>query len=475
MPSHHSDLRQHCGVIIIHPGYAQPTASTEYPMTTNTPPAGYLSGPVSAHIHRMTVSGGLGLLALFAVDFADLFFISLLGERELAAAIGFAASILFFCQSLSIGLTIAVGATVSRALGANQPDRARELIASSFVLILIISTLVAGSVWLGREAILTLLGARGYTLAQASNYLAIILPTFVPVSIGMAAGGVMRAKGDARGALWVTLSGAIVNAMLDPILIFGLSLDLTGAAIASAAARLTIFGYGVFKLRQYRMLRWPGANAIPRNFPAIGSIAVPSVLTNLATPIGLGFVTAALAQFGDAAVAGFAIISRLQQVAFVALFALSGVVGPIAGQNWGAGAYDRVSSVLTDSIRFVFRYCLVVCIALALLTQPIIWAFQASDQAAELIRWFTLGLSAVFVFNGITFVTNALFNNLGAPKTATLFNVLKATLFTIPFVWLGAHWFGAPGVLIGQAVGSAMIGLAGWYWCRRWVDRLRQE
>jgi Na+-driven multidrug efflux pump len=79
------------------------------------------------------------------------------------------------------------------------------------------------------------------------------------------------------------------------------------------------------------------------------------------------------------------------------------------------------------------------------------------------------------VFNGITFVTNALFNNLGAPKTSTLFNVLKATAFTVPFVWLGAQWFGAPGVLIGQGLGSAMIALAGWYWCRRYVNRLSRE
>jgi putative MATE family efflux protein len=444
-------------------------------MTTPAAPTGYLKGPVSKHIHRMTVSGGLGLLALFAVDFLDLFFISLLGERELAAAVGFAATILFFCQSLSIGLTIAVGATVSRVLGANRQDQARELIASSFVMIILVTTVVATSVWIGREAILALLGAEGYTLDQASMYLAIILPSFVPVSIGMAAGGVMRAKGDAKGALWVTLSGAIVNAIFDPILIFALDLELTGAAIASAMARLTIFGYGLFILHKYRLLSRPSLAAVRRDLPTIGSIAVPSVFTNLATPIGLAFVTASMAQFGDSAVAGLAIITRLQQVAFVALFALSGVVGPIAGQNLGAGAYERVSDVLSESIRFIFRYCLVVCLTLALLTQPIIWAFQASAQAAELIRWFTLGLSAVFVFNGITFATNALFNNLGAPKTSTLFNVLKATAFTVAFVWLGAQWFGAPGVLIGQGLGSAIIALAGWFWCRRYVNRLSGE
>ncbi|WP_037340356.1 MATE family efflux transporter [Saccharospirillum impatiens] len=444
-------------------------------MTTSTAPAGYLAGPVSTHINRMTASAGLGLLALFTVDFADLFFISLLGERELAAAVGFAASILFFCQSLSIGLTIAVGATVSRALGADRVDRARELIASSFVLIILITSVVAGSVWLWRESILTLLGAEGYTLSQASNYIAIILPSFVPVSIGMAAGGVIRAKGDAKGALWVTLSGAIVNAIFDPILIFAMNLDLTGAALASVMARLTIFGYGVFKLYKYGLLSRPKPAEVRRDFTTISSIAVPSVLTNLATPIGLAFVTATMAQYGDSAVAGLAIITRLQQVAFVALFALSGAVGPIAGQNWGAGYHDRVSAVLTESVRFVFRYCLVVCVALAALTEPIVWAFQASPQAAELIRWFTLGLSAIFVFNGITFVTNALFNNLGAPKTSTLFNVLKATVFTVPFVWAGARWFGAPGALIGQGLGSAMIALAGWYWCRRYVGGLRGQ
>lgn len=441
-------------------------------MPPNNSTPSYLSGPIMGHLLRMTASGGLGLLALFAVDFVDLFFISLLGERELAAAIGFAGSVLFFCQSLSIGLSIAVGATVSRAIGAGDLERTRSLIASGIVLIALISSLVAGSVFLGRLPLLRLLGAEGYTLAQASNYLAIILPSFVLVSIGMAAGGVMRARGDAKGALWVTLSGALVNALLDPILIFGLGWELTGAAIASAMARVTMFVYGCYKLRQYQLLTRPDLSRLPQDWRALTQIAVPSVLTNLATPMGLAFITAVMAQFGDAAVAGFAIITRLQQVAFVALFALSGVVGPIAGQNWGAGAYDRVMTVLTESMRFILVYCLVVCLALAILTQPILWAFQASDQAAELIRWFTFGLSTVFVFNGITFVTNALFNNLGAPKTATLFNVLKATAFTMPFVWVGAAWLDAPGVLIGQLLGSVMIAAAGLYWCHRWIRRL---
>lgn len=445
-------------------------------MSQNAHHARYLEGSVWGHIVRMTASGGLGLLALFAVDLVDLFFISLLGEQSLAAAVGFAGSVMFFTQSLSIGLSIAVGATVSKAIGADDMPKASELVTSGALIVFLSSVVVTTVVFIFRETILGWLGADGKTLDLAVMYLGIILPSFPFLAVGMAFGGVMRAQGDAKAALWLTLSGAIVNAVLDPILIFGLGLGLPGAALASVMSRLTIFAYGMNRIvREYRLIQKPTLTIIKRDLPEISAIAIPSVLTNLATPVGIAFVTASMATFGDAAVAGNAIISRLQMVAFVGLYALSSVVGPIAGQNWGAENYGRVNAVLRDSMRFVVAYCLVVCLIMGLFTPYIVIAFQASEQAAELIRWFTYGLSLMFIFNGATFVTNALFNNLGAPKVATVFNVAKATLFTIPFVWVGARLGDAPGVLVGQAIGSVIIAVLGWAWCRRYLNRLSAE
>jgi putative MATE family efflux protein len=435
--------------------------------------ARYLEGSIWGHIVRMTASGGFGLLALFAVDLVDLFFISLIGETELAAAVGFAGSLMFFTQSLSIGLSIAVGATVSKALGSENMSKAKELATSGIVIVFLSSAVLTLVVWIFRETLLSWLGADGETLTFASSYLGIILPAFPFLAVGMATGGVMRAQGDASGALWLTLSGAIVNAILDPILIFGLGLGLPGAAIASVFSRLTMFGFGAYKIAvEYKLIQKPTRTIIKRDMPELASIAVPSVLTNLATPIGIAFVTATMAQYGDSAVAGNAIISRLQMVAFVGLYALSSVVGPIAGQNWGAKQMPRVKAVMNDSIKFVLVYCVIACMGMALLTNTILLVFQASDSAANLIRWFTYGLSLTFIFNGITFATNALFNNLGAPKLATVFNVAKATLFTIPFVWLGAKWGGAPGILIGQSLGAVVIAIAGWVWCRRLINNL---
>jgi len=442
-------------------------------MSQSTGQGLYTEGSIWHHLIRMTASGGLGLLALFAVDLADLFFIGLIGEQALAAAVGFAGSIMFFTQSLSIGLSIAVGATVSRALGKNDRLKASELVTSGVIVVFLTSLVLTLVVWIYRLALLTWLGAEGETLTLASDYLAIILPSFPFLAVGMAAGGVMRAQGDAKAALWLTLSGALVNAVLDPLLIFGLDMGLSGAAVASVFSRLTIFVFGVYMiLYSYGLLTRPSLSYLRRDLPELTAIAVPSVLTNLATPIGLAYVTATMAQYGDAAVAGTAIIGRLQMVAFVGLFALSSVVGPIAGQNWGALHFDRVSAVFRDALKFVALYCLVASAVLALSTPLIRIAFPVSAESAELIRLFTYGLSLVYLFNGATFVTNALFNNLGAPKASTVFNIAKATLFTIPFVWLGSRLGGAPGVLIGQAIGAALVAIVGVLWAARWLKTL---
>ena len=83
------------------------------------------------HVVVMTATGSIGLMAIFVVDFLNLFYISLLGEQELAAAIGYAGTVLFFTISFSIGISIAGTALVSRALGARQREEARRLATSS--------------------------------------------------------------------------------------------------------------------------------------------------------------------------------------------------------------------------------------------------------------------------------------------------------------------------------------------------------
>ncbi len=189
------------------------------------------------------------------------------------------------------------------------------------------------------------------------------------------------------------------------------------------------------------------------------TIAGPAILTNLATPIGGSFVLKTMSQFGDSAVAGAAIVGRITPVAFAAIFALSGAVGPIIGQNAGAGRYDRVRATLGNAVLFNVVYIALVWLLLWSCADLIVRAFSASDLAADLIAFYCTFLVGAFVFNGILFVANASFNNLHHPHWATFFNFGRALLGTIPAVYLGAQWYGARGVMAGEAIGAVLFGL----------------
>jgi Na+-driven multidrug efflux pump len=165
-----------------------------------------------------------------------------------------------------------------------------------------------------------------------------------------------------------------------------------------------------------------------------------------------------MSQFGDSAVAGAAILGRITPVAFAAIFALSGAVGPIVGQNAGAGRYDRVRSTLANAVLFNAVYVALMWLLLWSLADVIVAAFSASDAAALLIRFYCNFLVGAFVFNGMLFVANATFNNLHHAHWATFFNFGRAVLGTIPAVYLGAQWYGARGVLAGEAFGALLFG-----------------
>jgi Na+-driven multidrug efflux pump len=266
-----------------------------------------------------------------------------------------------------------------------------------------------------------LLGASGETLDLAVGYLRIIIPSLPLLLVGMVGGAILRAHGAARLAMMATIWGGLVNAVLDPILIFGLNLELTGAALASVAARITIAAVALLPiLRNYGGLARPEPRGLAADFRPVFALALPAILTQLATPVGQAFVTRSMAEFGEAAVAGMAIVARLTPVAFGVIFALSGAVGPIIGQNAGAGEGARVRRAYRDALLFTAVVVVPISLILFLLRGPIVALFDAEGVTVELVFLFCGPLALAFFFNGMLFVSNAAFNNLGHPFTSTL-------------------------------------------------------
>ncbi len=198
------------------------------------------------------------------------------------------------------------------------------------------------------------------------------------------------------------------------------------------------------------------------------------MLTNLASPIGSMFVMASVAKYGDSAVAAFAIVGRIVPVAFGTLFALSGAIAPIIGQNYGAKEFSRVRETLKSSIIFIVLFVLFVCTLLFFGKEQISNIFNLTSEARELFILFCSGLTLFFIFDGILFATNATFNSLGYPLYSTVFNYAKVLLGIIPFVWILSNMYQAKGVLIGQSLGSIIVSIIAVIVCYRLIANIEK-
>lgn len=420
----------------------------------------FLTGNLTKHIISMSLTAAAGFIALFVVDLADMLFISMLGIDELAAAVGFAGTILFMTTSISIGMAIAGGALVAKSLGENQPDRATELLTHVLIVGVAFAVVFASLIFVNLQDLTALIGATGRTQELAVNYLRILVPTMPILMIGIVASAALRSHGSAKLAMLVTIVAGVVNAILDPIFIFVLDMGLEGAAWASVISRFSVAGTALWYIvRRHGGFAGLSFGAIGRDLKPIAAIAIPAMLANVATPVGSAYVTRVIAEFGDAAVAGMAIIGRVTPIAFALIFAMSGAIGPIIGQNFGAGKHDRVRAVFNSSMVLIVVYVIPVVIALYFLRSPIADIFNAQGIARDLIFLFCGPLSLTWIFTGIIFIANAAYNNLGHPFYSTWVNWGRNTLGIVPFVYFGAQLWGAQGVLIGQMAGGVFVAI----------------
>lgn len=434
------------------------------------PKGRFLTGSTMGHVVRMTATGATGITFVFLVDAANLFWISQLEDARMMAAIGYAFAVQYFSVSILVGMMIATTALVSRSIGRGETQGARVQAGAAMAIIFALQVLVATGIVLMRHKVLAQVGAEGETARLAARYLAMTLPSLPIMSIGMTATAALRAAGDGRRAMYVTLLSGCLLLVIDPILILWLEMGLDGAALGVGLFRTLMAALGLFfAMRGHDLLARPDLAAIRRTVWPFALVAVPAIGTQMAAPFGNYLLTSVIAGFGDSAVGAWAVINRLTVVAFGGLFSLSGAIGGIFGQNYGAGLYHRLRSTYRDALIFCAGYALVTWAILALASGAIATGFGLDPQAADVLRAFTHIGAGAFVFSGALFVSNSAFNNLGAPGRSTLLNWLKEGVFLLPVaIWM-AGIFQANGAIYAQAGVSVLTGLIGAIWGWRYV------
>ena len=439
----------------------------------SAPQGRFLTGSTMSHVVKMTLSATIGLTFMFLIDAATLFWISRMGDEQNMAALGFAWTVQFFTLSGGIGLMIAAVALVSRAIGKGDRAQARRHGSSAMVITVAVQALLAGLVLLFRADILALAGAKGETLSIASRFLLISVPSLPLMALGMVGSGILRAEGDAMRSMVVTIAAGLVAMTMDPLFIFGFGLGVDGAAIVMDISRtLTTVLALWFVVRVHDLAARPSLANVRKVAPAFAVIALPAVATQLSTPFGNYIATGFIAQFGDGAVAGWAVVGRLTVLAFGGVFALSGAVGGIFGQNYGAGQMQRVRATFRDALVYSTGYIVLAWGVLWGLRGVAVSVFMLGPAGAEVVYAFTNLAAGGFVFTGVLFVSNAAFNNLGRPMWSTGFNWLRDGLLMFPLCWGMAGWLGAEGVVFGQALAGVIAGALAALTAWRFVARL---
>ena len=436
----------------------------------------FTQGSILRHVVVMTLTSAVGLMAIFLIDLMSMFYVSMAHRDAWRAAVSLVSKVLFFPFALNMGMMIGIGTVVSIAIGRGDRDLARRSASTGLVLTGLIGTLVSFGALPFRTDILRLFGAEGEALEAAARLLAMTLPVNVLLSVGMGCASILRACGDPKRAMVVTLAGGVATAIADPLFIFGFGQGIDGVGTAIVASRIVFVLVGLWgAVRVHGLVappRWPGMLAEIR---PIALIAVPAMLTNLALPFADWYVTRTIWRFGVGASAAAGVYDRIMPFAFSLVFALTTSIGPIAGQNLGARAFDRVRLTFLHALAIAALYSLAVWLAVFAAAPSLAGAFGLSGATGTFFLFLCRYATLAWVFVAMLLVANTMFNTLGRAHVSTLFNWGRATLGTMPFVWLGARSGGAEIAMMGIAAAAMVFAVAALATAGRYTQRLGRE
>jgi putative MATE family efflux protein len=428
------------------------------------------SGSVSRHLRVQATPMAIGLVAIISFDVVDLFFVSRLGDAPLAA-ISFTFPVIWFLGSVAIGYEAGAASCVSRAAGEDNRGRAARLTTDA-ALLAGLATLVLCAIGLMTiDPVFSALGATEELIPLITDYMSIWYWTEPASAVMWTCLASMRARGNTALEGKVITAAAILNAILDPIFIFGWfgfpRLEIAGAALASLTATLIMLTFTLIYLStRLRVFANPIAPLaqIAESWRNLLRIGLPAMLTNVIIPIANGIVMAIVATHGMNAVAGFGIAMRIEPVALIPFYALSAVSSPFFGQNIAAEKHDRLVEARRVISRFCLRFGLLLAAALCLVVQPLSKLFTQSSEIRGVAVDYIWLVSLSYGAYGLVMSVNAAFNGIGRPLPGVLISALRVLIVFLPLAFLGHRLFGLPGLFGASALSNLGIGALAYYW-----------
>jgi putative MATE family efflux protein len=436
-------------------------------------------GKVPSSLAKLTAPMMMGVSSSILVQTLEMGFIGQLGTAYVAA-ITFTFPLVMILTSIALGISIGTSSVIARSVGSKQysntgsgkisdDNDVPRLGTHSLILVFVAMVVIAALCWLIIDPLFLAMGAEPEMLPLIHSYLDIYLPGSVLFTTSMICGSIMRANGSAAIPGIIMTVGSVINLIIDPFLIFGWfglpAMELAGAATAMTLTRFLTLVVTLWYVYHGSMILtksvFKGWLASTKRILHIG---VPAIATNLIGPFTAAYITFLIADYGQDAVAGFGVAGRLEALAVMLLFALSGSIGPFVGQNWGAREFSRVRSGVNVSYIFSLSWGFIVAIPLFFFGEDVARLIDAKPEVVKVAGLYLALVPWSYGLWGVLMMSSASFNALGKPLPSTALSFARMIVVYVPLATLLNDTMGYVGIFAATLVSNALFGVVSWKW-----------
>ena len=424
-------------------------------------------GKISTLLFKLSLPAIIAQLVNLLYNIVDRIFIGRMPNGELAmAGVGVAFPIIMIVAAFSALVGMGGAPLAAIKMGENDNDGAEQILTNSFSVLVIMSIILTVTVLIFKEPILWAFGASEATIGYATSYLGIYIIGTISVQIALGMNPFINTQGFAKVGMTTVLIGAVINIVLDPILIFGFGLGVKGAAIATVIAQTASALWVIrFLLQKGTILRIKREYIIPKwnivkNTMALG--VSPFVMQSTESLVLISLNNMLMIHGGDLAVGAMTIMSSIMQIILLPMMGLSQGAQPIISYNYGAAQMDRVKEAFKLLFKLSIGYTTVMWILILSIPQVFVSIFNNDPELMRITTWsMRIYFAGIFAFGAQT-ACQQTFLALGKAKISLILALLRKIVLLIPLIFILPVFVENKmfGVLLAEPVADILAAIA---------------
>ena len=401
----------------------------------------------------------IGMLVNAFYNLVDAYFVGGLGESQMGAI-----SVVYPLGQVVVGLGLLFGngaaSYISRLLGRGDKENADKVASTALYSSVSVGAVIIIISMVFLHPILKLLGATDSILPYAATYAGIYIVSCIFNVFNVTMNNIVTSEGSAKTTMCALLMGAVLNIALDPLFIYVFDLGVAGAAIATAISQVvSTCVYLTYILRKKSVFHFKikDCTYTKEIMSEIFKIGIPTLVFQILTSVSISLINNAAGDYGDSAIAGMGVVTRLISMGSLSVFGFIKGFQPIAGYSYGAKKFDRLREAIKTSIVWSTVFCVIFGLVLALFPAAIVSQFTKGD--AEMIRIGAASLRAngisIMLFGFYT-VYSSLFLALGKGREGFILGACRQGICFIPVILLLPMLWGLNGILYAQPIADVL-------------------